>query len=76
MELNDPVRDHLTAGSHINKKNIVIGNFLGGLAWGVGSVVGATVVIALLAGALRGLGVFDPIVELLRQLPQGSQFYK
>ena len=35
-----------------NKKDIMVRNFLGGLAWGLGSVIGATVIVAILVGLL------------------------
>lgn len=44
---------HLTANSHIKKHDIIVGNFLGGLAWGLGTVIGATVIVAILVGFLR-----------------------
>lgn len=45
----------------MRKKDIVIGNFLGGLAWGVGSVLGATIVIAVLVSVLRTIN-FIPFI--------------
>ena len=59
-----------------SKQDILISNFLGGLAWGVGSVIGATVLIGLIGWVLKALGVFNSIVNLLHQLPQTSQLYK
>lgn len=45
----------------MKKKNIMIGNFLGGLAWGFGTVIGATIVVAILVALLRSAN-FLPIV--------------
>ena len=42
------IRDHLTANGHLTKRRIIVNNFLGGLAWGLGSVIGATIIVALL----------------------------
>lgn len=36
--------------SHVHlksKKHIVIDNFLGGISWGVGSVIGATIIVGI-----------------------------
>ncbi len=56
---------HLTANAHMKKRDILIGNFLGGLAWGFGTVVGASLVVAMLVYMLRGVGLFDPVKALL-----------
>lgn len=56
-----PVNNHLSANAHMKKRNIIIGNFLGGLAWGFGTVVGATVVVAILVGLVRSIN-FVPVV--------------
>jgi len=58
------MRQHLTANANMKKRDIMLSNFLGGLSWGFGSVVGATIVVAILLGILRifnfipGLGGF------------------
>lgn len=53
------IKNHLTANMDIKKKDIIIGNFLGGLAWGVGSILGATIVVAIIGYILNGLGLLD-----------------
>lgn len=68
MEQTKEIRDHLSAHSHISKKNIIIGNFLGGLAWGVGSVLGATLLLALAGGILQAIGVFDELSTISQNL--------
>ena len=42
----------------MRKRDIMLGNFLGGLAWGFGSVVGATIVVAIILGVLGNLPGF------------------
>ena len=74
MKITPQIEKHLTAKGSISKKDIVLGNFLGGLSWGLGSVIGATVVFALVAFILKNLGVFDGINNLFQQLPQTPQF--
>lgn len=73
MEVTEQVENKLTANMNISKKDIVIGNFLGGLAWGVGSVVGAGLIVALVGFALNLLGVFATIGNFFNSLGAASQ---
>lgn len=59
------IKQHLTAGEHMSKKDIMLGNFLGGLSWGFGTVIGATVMVALLVSTLKGIGLFDAFKDFL-----------
>lgn len=52
--------DH--ANAHARKRDIIFRNFLGGMAWGVGSVIGATLIVALVVGSLRSIGFFVPFI--------------
>lgn len=45
----------------MTKKDIMVGNFLGGLSWGVGSVLGATLVVGVILWLLSFVN-FVPIV--------------
>ena len=72
MEATEQIKSHLTANMNVSKKDIIIGNFLGGLSWGVGTVVGATVIVAFVGGILNALGIFD----FLKSLPQTPQLYR
>lgn len=53
------MEQHLKANMTISKKDLIISNFLGGLAWGLGTVIGATVIVAILGYILKMLGVFE-----------------
>ncbi len=64
------VEKHLTANMTMSKKHIMIANFLGGLAWGLGTVIGATVVVAILVTILRIFNFIPGLNEILQQLPQ------
>ncbi len=55
------IETHLNAGARMRKRDIMVGNFLGGLAWGVGSVLGATIVVGLLIWAVRSIN-FVPLI--------------
>ncbi len=47
-EVESQLNRQLTANVHLKKRRVIWLNFVGGMAWGVGSVIGATVVIGLL----------------------------
>lgn len=69
METTKQIAQKLTTNMTMTKKEIVLANFLGGLAWGVGTVIGASVIVAALGWALNLLGFF----EAFKQLPQVPQ---
>lgn len=76
VEVTKTVENKLTANMNIRKKDIVIGNLLGGLAWGVGSVIGAGVIVALVGFALNLLGFFAAIGDFFNKLPQVPTLYR
>lgn len=49
----------LTGNQWVRKKDILFANFIGGVAWGLGSVIGATIFVAILVWILNLLGLFD-----------------
>lgn len=67
-QMTEQIKRHLTANSYISKKDIIIGNFIGGVAWGFGTVIGATIIAALLIGILRTFGVFDGLTEFFKEI--------
>lgn len=70
MDTTPQIENHLTANMNIRKKDILVGNFLGGLSWGLGSVIGATVVFALIGFILKSLGVFNGLGGFFQQFTQ------
>lgn len=52
----------------VKKKDIIINHFLGGVAWGVGTVIGATVIVGVVGYILTKLGVFKAISSFLGNL--------
>lgn len=62
---------------HISTGKMVVNNFLGGLAWGFGTVLGATVVVAIVLFALSKLNtvpvIGDFITRILQQIQQPQQ---
>lgn len=57
----------LNANSNIRNKDVLVANFIGGLAWGLGSVIGATIIVALLVWILNTLGLFDFVRDYFPQ---------
>lgn len=67
----------LNANSSIRKRDVLLANFIGGLAWGLGSVIGATIIVALLVWILNILGLFDIVRDYFPQQPYGNfKLYK
>lgn len=72
--MTEQIDKHLTANGRLRKRDIMAANFLGGLSWGFGTVVGATVVVALLFGILRTVnlipvvgGFISGVVDVVQQ---------
>lgn len=61
------IETHIKANMNMTKKQIMSANFLGGLAWGIGSVLGASVILAIVVGILKALGVFSAIANFFPQ---------
>ncbi|EKD90648.1 MAG: hypothetical protein ACD_30C00112G0089 [uncultured bacterium] len=62
------IEKHLKANENMKKRDIVLGNFLGGLSWGVGSAIGATVVVAIILGLLGQLNFIPGVGDIVNQV--------
>jgi hypothetical protein len=62
------IEKHLTANMNIKKRNILLANFLGGLAWGIGTVIGATLIVGIIGTFLGFFGVFEPFTNILPEV--------
>jgi hypothetical protein len=61
---------------HISTGKIILNNFLGGLAWGFGTVLGATVVVGLvvlLLSKLNGIPIIGDFFSSILQSIQGTK---
>lgn len=67
------IEKHLKANMNMSKKNIMIANFLGGLAWGLGTVIGATIIAAIIISILRLFNFIPGLSELLDSLPKSPK---
>lgn len=56
------------ANERTSWKNIVAKNFIGGLMWGLGSVIGATFILTIFLNALRRLDFIPAIADTLIQI--------
>jgi hypothetical protein len=57
----------ITANGNVSKKNVLVVNFLGGIAWGLGSVIGATIIVAILVWLLNTVGLFEFVKDYIPQ---------
>jgi len=62
----DPTKK-LTAYQGVKKREILLSNFLGGIAWGLGSVIGASIIVAIFVWVLNLLGLFDLVKDYFPQ---------
>lgn len=67
------IEKHLKANMNMSKKNIMVANFLGGLAWGLGTVLGATIVAAVLIAILRLFNFIPGLSQILESLPKSPR---
>lgn len=66
-----PATKKLTANQGVRKKDVIFANFIGGIAWGLGSVIGATIIVAIIVYFLNLLGLFDAFKDYLPQRYSG-----
>ena len=69
-EVTKQMAQKLTANLTMTKKDIILANFLGGLSWGVGTVIGASVIVVVFGWVLNILGFFD-VFKQFPQIPSG-----
>ena len=60
MEKYERVRKHL--------KDLVLNNFLGGIAWGLGATLGASIVFAILSLILKNINLIPFIGDFVSQI--------
>ncbi len=60
--------ERYNANEHVNWRNIVTKNFIGGIMWGLGSVIGATMILSLLLGSLQKLDFIPAVADFILQI--------
>lgn len=65
--MSAPSTKKLTANQGVKKRDVLLANFLGGMAWGLGSVIGATLFVALIVWILTMVGLFDFVKDYFPQ---------
>ena len=63
VEVTKEIIQHLSAGMNLSKKEIIYSNFLGGIAWGAGTVLGAIIIAAIIFYTLKPIGIYDLLVK-------------
>lgn len=69
-------KEKVKASADLRKRDILMNNFLGGLAWGLGTVVGATVIVAIVGTVLNGVGAFDPFKAFIDTFKYTNQLFQ
>ena len=64
------IEKHLKANMNMRKRDIIIANFLGGLAWGLGTVIGATIIAAVIISILRLFNFIPGLDQILQPIPK------
>jgi hypothetical protein len=67
------IEKHLKANMNMRKRDIIMANFLGGLAWGLGTVIGATIVAAIVISILNYFNFIPGLDQLLQGLPKSPK---
>jgi len=62
-----PASKKLTANATVRKRDVLFANFIGGIAWGLGSVIGASIIVAIFVWVLNLLGLFDLVKDYFPQ---------
>ena len=65
MQSTPQIESHLKANTNIKKRDIIIANFLGGLSWGIGSAIGATIIVAIILKILNIIPGVDNLTKML-----------
>lgn len=68
-----PYRRKVNANGDSSKKVILINNFLGGLAWGIGTLIGAALVFAILIPSLNLFKYVPVIGDIVSQVQQNTE---
>lgn len=58
------IQDHQEVFGRIKKRTIMLNNFLGGIAWGIGTVIGASVIVGAMGYILNKLGILSIVGSL------------
>ncbi len=58
------------ANEHVSWNHVIFKNLIGGLMWGLGSVIGATMVLSIVARALSNFDFIPAVADFIVQLQQ------
>ncbi len=57
----------------MTRKQIFLNNFLGGIAWGVGSALGAALLVIILGYALSKINIIPAVGSFVAEIQQAVQ---
>lgn len=58
------------ANERVSWKNVIFKNLIGGLMWGLGSVIGATMVLSIVAKTLSNFDFIPAVADFIVQLQE------
>lgn len=70
------IEQHLMANGNLSLKRVVLNNLFGGIAWGIGTVIGASLVLSLLIGFFRTFNFIpysDQVVKTIESNPASDK---
>jgi len=67
------IQNRLTANVYISKKDVVIANLIGGISWGVGTVIGIAIIAVILLSILRSLNVVPVVGDITKSIESQIQ---
>lgn len=63
----------LTANHFLSKRKVIFLNFIGGISWGIGSVIGASIIVAIILGLAQAFNFIPGFNNLLEQVVQSDR---
>lgn len=69
----DPTAERGYERVSMSLRRIVINNFLGGIAWGLGTVFGASIVVGAIIWLLSLSGVLAPVSDLVKNFQESVE---
>ncbi len=74
--MDSELKKLFTGENILSKRSMLVRSFLGGIAWGVGSVIGATFVVALLIAFLRSINWVPIVGDIAGKVSQSMNSYQ
>lgn len=74
--MDSELKKLFTGQNILSKRSVLMRSFLGGIAWGVGSVIGATFVVAILIAFLHSINWIPIVGDIAGRIGQSMNSYQ